>query len=267
MSSSPTLIASLPRAHGRSAEVARLLEGRKVALFLDYDGTLTPIVADPAAATIDDRARATLAELAVLCDVAIISGRDLDDVRRMVGVDGITYAGSHGFDIARPDGTSVQHATEFLPALAAAEEALRSIVRATGARAERKRFALAVHYRGLDPARVPDIERAVHDVSGTGSGLKVTGGKMVVELRPDVDWDKGAALLSLLADLPNDPVPIYLGDDVTDEDAFRVVRSRGLGLVVSGERDERETLAHYVLDGPAEALSFLAELAASLRRR
>src|SRR5216117_3716279 len=89
----------------------------RVAVFLDYDGTLTPIVSQPENAWLSDSMRQTLQELAAQTPVAILSGRDLDDVRQRVNIDNVVYAGSHGFDIAGPRDLRSQVATEFLPTL------------------------------------------------------------------------------------------------------------------------------------------------------
>ncbi len=122
----------------------------KVAVFLDYDGTLTPIVSQPEDALLPDSMRQTLQALAAQAPVAILSGRDLDDVRRRVNLDGIVYAGSHGFDIAGPRGLRRQVATEFLPKLDIAEKELHEALDGIpGARVERKHFSIAVHYRNV----------------------------------------------------------------------------------------------------------------------
>ena len=107
-------------------EIRTLLSGRRVAVFLDYDGTLTPIVERPEDALLPAETRAAIERLAALAPVAIVSGRDLADVRRLIGIEGITYAGSHGFDVVLPDGSAHQRGTEFLPALDAAERDLRA---------------------------------------------------------------------------------------------------------------------------------------------
>src|SRR6266487_3770255 len=116
----------------------------RAAVFLDYDGTLTPIVSQPEDAWLSDSMRQTLRELAARAPVAILSGRDLDDVRRRVNLDGIVYTGSHGFDIAGPHGLRRQMATEFLPKLDMAEKELHAVLGGiSGARVERKRFSVA----------------------------------------------------------------------------------------------------------------------------
>jgi trehalose-phosphatase len=258
----PGVIASLPTA--RVADVVGALHGRRPAVFLDYDGTLTPIVERAEDARIDDGVRDVLSGLARQCTVGIVSGRDLADVRAMVAVDGIAYAGSHGFDVVAPDGTATQKGTDFLAALDSAEAVLRDCVRdILGARVERKRFAVAVHTRQVDDAATPAVSQIVRKTAESHPTLTTTRGKQVIELRPDLDWNKGSALLFLLdsvgADHPG-VMPLYIGDDVTDEDAFAVVAARGLGLVVRGEDDARPTLATYALDDTDAVVELLAQL-------
>src|SRR5438132_9421855 len=159
-------IRALPSALDERPRLRTRLTGRKLAVFLDYDGTLTPIVRRPDEAVLPSATRDALARAAERSPVAILSGRDLADVRAMVGVEGITYAGSHGFDIALPDGRSAQRGARSLPSLGAAEGELRPAVeRIEGAWVERKRFAVAVHVREVDRALVPEVESAVAGVA------------------------------------------------------------------------------------------------------
>jgi trehalose 6-phosphate phosphatase len=260
-------VVDLPIALDRPGELGELLRGRRPALFLDYDGTLTPIVDRPEDALLAPATRAVIEDLATRCPVAVVSGRDLADVRALVGIDGIVYAGSHGFDILGADGSSQQRGREFLPDLDAAERELRPrLADVPGAKVERKAFALAAHYRLVEPALAPAVEAAVAEVAAAFPRLRRTGGKKVFELRPAVEWDKGKALLWLLEVLGLDGpehLPVYVGDDETDEDAFEAIADRGLGVVVRGEGDDRTTAARYALRDPAEARGFL-ELLASL---
>ena len=237
---------------------------RRLAVFLDYDGTLTPIVPRSEDAVLAPDVRKTVAALAQLCTVAIISGRDLADVRHLVGVEGIIYAGSHGFDIAGPEG-SLAHSSErdaFLPLLAEVEGELRSdLAGISGAQLERKKFSLAVHYRNVGDADLDAVEAAVAVALARHPRLRDLPGKKVHDLQPRTDWDKGKALLHVLRTLGLDRpgvLPIYIGDDITDEDAFAVLRGRGLGIVV---RDEpRETGASIALENPHEVHLFLTAL-------
>ena len=238
--------------------------GRRPAVFLDYDGTLTPIVPRPEDAALAPQVRATVARLAALCPVAIISGRDLADVRMLVGVDGLVYAGSHGFDIAGPNGSTAgsSERDQYLPMLAQAEGALKDrLAEIGGAQLERKKYSVAVHYRNVAERDLPVIEAAVGDVLQRYPKLRDLPGKKVHDLQPRIDWDKGKALLHLLRTLDldrPDVLPVYIGDDITDEDAFAALRGRGIGIVV---RDElRPTVAQFAVDGPEEVHRLLEGL-------
>ena len=234
----------------------------QLAVFLDYDGTLTAIVSDPKKALLSDSMRETLRALVMRASVAVLSGRDLDDVRKRVAIDTIVYAGSHGFDIAGPRGLRKQEATKFLPALDAAEQELREkLAGIAGALIERKRFSIAAHYRKVNESDFPKLERAVSEVAARHRELRRMEGKKVYELLPDVDWDKGKALLWLLATLHSGRPkarPIYIGDDRTDEDAFRALGQCGVGILVSEQ--PRSTAARYALKNPVEVERFLREL-------
>ncbi len=239
---------------------------RRRAVFLDYDGTLTPIVARPEDAVLANEMRAIVRRLALACPVAVISGRDLADVRERVGLDGLIYAGSHGFDIAGPGGLrrANPEAQTCLPALDQAEAQLREQTDAIeGAQIERKKYSIAVHFRNVPEARVPEVEPVVDLVAARHPTLRKRRGKKVFELQPNLDWHKGRAVRWLLEVLGLDSpevLPLYLGDDLTDEDAFVALRERGVGIVV---RDEpRPTAARYALESTTEVGSFLAQLAA-----
>ena len=189
-------------------EVITRLTRTPVALFFDYDGTLTPIVARPEHAVLSPAMSAVLERLARRSVVGVISGRDLADVRAFVPTEGIWLAGSHGFDLQTPDGVreEIPEGREHVAALAAAADELEPLVaQLTGAWVERKRFAIAVHHRQVDDRLVPDVEAAVDRVLGHTPGLRKTGGKRIFELRPDVAWDKGRALELVLARAAGQP--------------------------------------------------------------
>ena len=249
-------------------DLTRQLSGKTVAVFTDYDGVLTPIVARPQDAVLSDGMRAALRAVASTATVSVVSGRDLDDVASMVDLDGLWYAGSHGWEVRAPDGT-VHHphpdAAALEPVLDAAEQQLSSVTDIDGVWIDRKRFAIAVHYRAAAADASTELESRVSEVAHAYRELRMTTGKKVYELRPAADWNKGTVVTWLLEqmDLAADTtLPVYFGDDITVEDGFGAVRSLGVGIVVS--TDDRDTAAHLRVDDPAGVQTVLADLAARI---
>lgn len=247
--------------------IAGRLKGKELALFLDYDGTLTPIVRRPEEAILGQEMRLLLSQLAQHSTLAIVSGRDRRDAEAMVGLENLVYAGSHGFDIRGPGGLHMQHpeAKSALPDLDEAEKSLRQrIDLITGAHVERKKFAIAVHYRQVGSrGKIRRVEKAVDEVVAQFPGLRKQGGKKIFELQPDVEWGKGLAVQWLLQALGLDHsgvAVIYIGDDITDEDAFRVLRSRENGIGIRVGVAASDTFASYALRDCNEVSHFLASL-------
>lgn len=245
-------------------KLSALLQGRSPALFLDYDGTLTPIVARPDLAILNDDTRAAVARLARTVPTAIVSGRGRLDVASLVALPGLTYAGSHGFDIELPD-KRVVHPVDIgrlAEDLQSAEAELQAALAGVdGVLIEDKRFSLAIHYRLVDPNHVLLVDAAVAQAAALRPGLRRTGGKMVFELRPALPWDKGRAVLWLLRQLGldrDDVLPIYIGDDETDRDAFAALLGRGIGIFVG--RPEMVGDARFWLDDTKAVHAFLEAL-------
>jgi alpha,alpha-trehalase len=209
--------------------------------------------------------------LATLCRVAIVSGRDRKDVENFVQLDELVYAGSHGFDIAGPNGLRMEHkeAKACLDSLSAADQELREQLSGVpGAWVERKRYAVAVHYRNTPKDHEKTVRKKVSEVASKHPDLRHRGGKKVFELQPDLNWDKGKAVLWLLEALEltsSDVLPVYLGDDLTDEDAFRMLAGRGLRFIVGPL--EHRTEADYYLKDVHEVERLLRELTWFLRKR
>ncbi len=250
-----------PSALDQWEEISSQWSGKRVAVFLDYDGTLTPIVATPDLAKISQEMRAVLRKVADVCPTVIVSGRGREDVHALVALDNLYYAGSHGFDIAGPQATAIRHeiGSEYRPILDDAARIFNDeIAPIEGALIEDKRFSLAVHYRLVNESEVPSIESVVDEVVATHPELRKAHGKKVFEVRPNLEWDKGRAVLWLLKTLELDApdvIPLYIGDDVTDEDAFGALQGRGLGILVS--ETPRDTKAHLSLKNPVEVGRFL----------
>ena len=249
-----------PRALEHVDEIARRLGAGLVSL--DYDGTLTPIVSRPEAADLSPRARAVLRRVSRRRPVAVVSGRDLRDVQRRVGLARLAYAGSHGWEIAGPGGLEHVHPAGLaaLPLLDAAERELAAAVAGIdGAQVERKRFSIAVHTRNVARDRVPEIQAAVAGTLRGRAGLVATGGKEVLELRPAADWHKGRAVRWLAETLGPFPGVLHVGDDTTDEDVFRALGDDGIGVHVG---QGAGTAAGFVVADPGEVLALLEALAA-----
>ena len=247
------------------------LTARHPAVFYDFDGTLSDIVNDPDAARPVPGASEALVRLAAQCPVAVLSGRDLADVSERVGLPGIWYAGSHGFELTAPDGTHHQNeaAAAAIPVLEQAAAELREKVGSIpGVVVEHKRFGVAAHYRNAARDRVGEVSAAVRG-AGQRHALRVTTGREVIELRPDIDWDKGRTLrwvIDHLHQAGSGPLlPVYLGDDITDEDAFDAVRPEGVPILVRHSDDgDRATAALFALGSPAQATEFTDRLARQL---
>ena len=253
----------LPLEHSQQESFLDRLEDRRVALFLDYDGTLTPIVDRPEEAKLSADMRRVLKKVAGCHTTAIISGRDLPDLKSLVDLEGLVYAGSHGFDIELPDGRrkSPPAAQQALPALKSAGDLIeRRIGKTKGIIVERKKYAVTVHYRLAATEEHDTIEAAVDEALRSTEGLRKRGGKKIFELLPDIDWDKGEALLLLLdiLDLRDERymVPLYIGDDVTDEDAFAALGDDGISIAVG--RSEADSNARWTVPDPAAVGELLA---------
>lgn len=243
----------------RGEIVDQLADATGLLVGIDFDGTLAPIAADPDEPTITTACQQAIERLAAHPDtrVAVISGRELADLRGRVGLDGIVYAGNHGLELDRGSGTDEQldaarHRQTLRTVLADLGDRLTEI---PGVEIEDKGLTATVHVRQTPDERVDEVEDAVTTaVERADSELRIEPGKQVFELRPPVDWDKGSAIRSLSNEMPTGWRAVYLGDDVTDDDAFREVRPDGVGVLV-GSRADAE--ADYRLPTQADVAPFL----------
>lgn len=207
-------------------------------LFLDYDGTLTPIVKKPGLAILSSSRRKALKQAAKSrsIKIAVVSGRKLSDLKQKVNIKGIYYAGNHGFEIEGPK-VKVIHpkAKKIVPTLKKIRSKLKSALKGTkGIMVEDKVLTLSLHYRLARKKDLRKIDRIFHSVTAPYKNIRITHGKKVYEVRPKVAWDKGRAVLWLIKKLAQKTkaVPIYIGDDVTDEDAFKALKQKGITLRV-----------------------------------
>jgi trehalose-phosphatase len=266
-------IGALPNALGEVSALTRRFAGKQLVVFLDYDGTLTPIRPRPEEAVISDGMRATVRRLAERVPVIVVSGRDREVVQQLMGLDNLIVAGDHGFDIWSPTEGPIQReeGTSFEGLIREVEAKLGAdLANIPGVLIEPKKFSVAVHYRLVVEEQRPRVKEVVDATLGEHpKELKVTPGKMVFEIQPKLDWDKGKAVLYLLKALGldrDDVVPVYLGDDITDEDAFRALAGRGIAIFVGStanpEDAGRATAADYVLNTIGEVEEFINRLAA-----
>ncbi|NMI01711.1 trehalose-phosphatase [Pseudonocardia acidicola] len=272
MTAPASTVRDLPHALRDAGLFTRRVAGRRPAVFLDYDGVLTPIVDRPEDAVISAGMRDTVRALARCLPVCVVSGRDRPVVQQLMGIDDLVVAGSHGFDIWSPKEGTIQHdaASGFEDLIEKVTDRLRAEAGSIpGVVIEPKRASVAVHYRLVDPQEHDRIRATVDALLAQYRGqLKVTPGKMVYELQPKIDWNKGRAVLYLLSRLgldSPDVVPVYLGDDITDEDAFRALRGRGISIIVGHADDpevgDRATAADFVLESTTEVERLLSTLA------
>ncbi|MFC3415398.1 trehalose-phosphatase [Algoriphagus hitonicola] len=254
----------LPDAIQNIEEIFKQIGSKQPALFLDYDGTSTPIVPNPEDAILSVQAKKILKQLSQKINVSMISGRDREDVAAMVDLNSLIYAGSHGFDISGPNGLEMQYQSgmKALPDLDEAEKNLtKKLKNIKGCKVERKKFAIAVHFRNVDEQEVGLVKNRVEEELKNQDRLKKGTGKKIIELKPDLDWHKGKALTWLMKKLDLNGaqyIPIFIGDDVTDEDAQKVVEENGIGIIV--DPIDSETSATYKLKDPEETIRFLAKL-------
>ncbi len=241
---------------------------RRIFLMVDFDGTLAPIVDLPELAEMSDDMKLLISNLAKSSHftVGVLSGRALTDLKEKVGVEGLVYAGNHGMEIETPNKTYIHpRALDILEPMGKIKaELVKSLSSFEGVLIEDKGLTLSVHYRLAVPKDVSEVRKIFCKTIEPyikERVFKQTEGKRVFELRPPIDWDKGSAILWLIEalNLKND-LPIYLGDDKTDEDAFVVLKRKGISVFV-GEPKTQSKAVYYLKD-VFEVEDFLKKLEA-----
>jgi len=241
---------------------------RCILLCLDFDGTLAPIRDRPEECELDPAVARTLTALAA-CNrikLAIVSGRELNDLRGRVGIAGITYAGNHGLEIEGPDFAFREPTAVNLSGVLDKLTLKLALAVASfpGAWVQSKGLSTSVHYRQSQTDSAPRIIEIVRQVSASAIAahqVVLRKGKKVVEVRPSVNWDKGKAVrwIANRAATSNPPLLIYCGDDDTDEDAFIECRD-GITVLVG---ENPHSAAQYFVRTPADVHAFLELLLAA----
>ena len=252
-----------------SDDVRGRLAGDPCVVMLDVDGTLAPIAPRPEEAAVPDETRRVVAALAARRSVhlALVSGRAAGDARRMVSVSNVWVVGNHGAEVVDPDGESAvdPQVAPYEQAIARARRTLSQLLGPVpGVIVEDKHWTLSVHHRQADPGVLPRLQSTVHRVAQE-NGLAVHDGKMVFEVRPPVRVDKGTAVFALaqrLGALETGASVLFVGDDRTDEDAFRMLRARVPGAVTVRVGDPEGTVAEFVVPDPPAVRAFLEEVLA-----
>lgn len=237
-----------------------------VSLFLDFDGTLAPIADTPDQALLPSKAKETLLKLSRMPDIrlAIVSGRALADVRHKIGINGLIYVGNHGYEI-RGGGM------EFEGLISPAYKKTLTIIKGAigemladypGSLLEDKGVTVSVHYRLAQQDQHDQIVGELDKITKPFEARKdicISTGKKVYEVKPSIDWDKGKAVLWILKRQQSDQeknkvVPVYIGDDITDEDAFAALGDTGICVCV-GKKDNSN--AKYYVDSTDDVTRFL----------
>jgi len=251
------------------SKIKELLSNKFILLLLDYDGTLTPIVETPSKAIIHKDTKGLLQKLSrsPYCKIGIISGRKLEDIKNIVGVDGIIYAGNHGLEIQGP---KIKFESQVSPRLKSiirniAMDMQKRLLGIKGVLIEDKGLTLSIHYRLVSKKDMLAFDKIISEVINpyiVCDKIKVNSGKKVYEIKPPVKWDKGKIVLWLLARQQfisgvKDVLPIYIGDDITDEDAFKVLKRKGLTVFVGRPGNSK---ADYYLKNAEEVIKFLRSI-------
>lgn len=248
------------------------LKNKKIYLLLDYDGTLAPIAQNPDLAVLAPKTWAVLKKLSnhPRCMLAIISGRALASIKKMVKIPKIIYSGNHGFEVDY-HGVHLKllQDTNFQILLNKIHTVLGKKMKGIkGILLENKKMTLSVHYRLVSRNQRPVIKTIFREVITpyqVRRQVNVTAGKMVLEIRPPLEWGKGDLVKWLLhegAQNGNKTVVFYFGDDRTDEEAFKVVKGKGYAIIVG---KNKRSAAEYYLKNPDEVGKVLEQIDRTLR--
>lgn len=220
-----------------ATELTEKIARKKLLLFFDYDGTLAPIAESPDKTRMPDDVRALLVRAKEKFPLAIISGRSLREVRQQVNIDGVICAGNHGAEIGMGErtvlcGGSVDDRRALHEMLNELRNTLKPV---PGVLIEDKGLTASVHFRMIAANDLGDFFHLFNLTSKKyESRLRITSGKKVFEIRPIHAWNKGDAVKRIIDAMGVDGVPLYVGDDETDEDAFRAIRGKGISISIGG---------------------------------
>lgn len=254
--------APLPSGHELLPKLSEAAKQDALLLCLDYDGTLAPFPKGPADRLLPEKTRATLARLADQCALAVVTGRQASNARDLIGLDTLIYAGNHGLEIEGTPADPWRHIVGEEHSAAVAEvgaEVAARIAGFEGAFVNVKNLCFSIHYP--NPAHHGGLKEIALDVMARFAGLRLIEPGKHMEVRPDVDWDKGSAV-HWIADAvkPADGAltVVFIGDDLADEYGFIAANDKGHGILVA--EAPRQTAASHGLDNHLDVGEFLAAL-------
>lgn len=251
------------------SRLKNILNKGPVFLLLDFDGTISPIVDDPKDAFLNDDFKKILKELTLKpVYLGIVTGRSIQDIKKRIKLKNIFYAGDHGFEI-KSKLFSFQYplASDYKNAI---QEILAQIkiqlLPIPGVILQPKKYSNSIHYRKVDSSDLPSFKKKTKSILRpyiNSHRVKFFRGKKVYEIKPPVDWDKGKAVEKIVEELRSksllsDIKPIYIGDDVTDEDAFRSVNKLGGISIRVGKT--KKSKAKYFLKDIQDVLNFFKKV-------
>ncbi len=260
-----------PRVLDRLDAVSEILSASRVGLFSDFDGTLTPIFDDPGNTVISLAIRDTIGELSTRLElVAMVSGRDVNTLRKMIGLTSVTYVGNHGLEEWTPRGERQAHELQISGGLIKEVEKGIELFEVAGLSLENKGLSVAVHYRNSpDPAMARTELLPMLKHLAAARGLRIREGKMVLEIGPEAGVNKGTVVSRLVREFELSGA-IVLGDDLTDCDAFDALHDfvlmgtlKGAAIAVVDEETPEavKRRADFRLTGMAEVEEFLRWMA------
>ncbi len=236
--------------------------GKQPAFFFDFDGTLVNIAATPGDVRLKMITRQILEGIAEEYPVGVISGRKLDELKRLVGIRGLYYSGNHGVEIEGAGLDFVEPVSARSSAyITSLGKSMASALSKFSPRINSKKYSVSVHYRNVEKSLVRGLLRRVDELLEEPllkRQIEVFHGKKVVEIKAPVDWDKGKAIELICRKIGRNSVPVFFGDDTTDEYGFRAVNKIGGVSVFVGKR-HRQTDAGFWVKSPSELAGELAK--------
>jgi trehalose-phosphatase len=253
---------SLPSGHELLQKLSNAGARDALLLCLDYDGTLAPFPKGPTDRLLPEKTRRTLERLADQCAIAVVTGRQASNARDLIGLDALIYAGNHGLEIEGPPANPLRHMMGEEHSASVAEvgaEVTARIADIEGAFVNVKNLCFSIHYP--NPGDHGRLKEIALDVMTEFEGLRLIEPGKHMEVRPDVDWDKGSAV-HWIADavLPGgvEQTVVFIGDDLADEYGFIAAKDKGHGILVA--ETPRQTAASHGLNNHLDVGEFLAAL-------